>query len=102
MRISPEAIYQALLIQASGALKRELLTEAVGRSPGPIRAGWPTRDVTIIDLLAHCGLRASELRALSDNNIDVTGERPLLRLRFATKGGAAHGPAPPHHPGTDR
>lgn len=45
--------------------------------PCTARSAWPLRDLAIVDVLAHCGLRVSELCALSNMVIDQPGELAL-------------------------
>lgn len=66
----------------------ERLIEAAAQpAPRLMRAAWPTRDVAIINTMAFCGLRVSELCAPDVDSLDRHGERPLLRLVDGTKGG---------------
>jgi integrase/recombinase XerD len=63
-----------------------MLTEAAIASPQH-RSAWPTRDVAIIATVAGCGLRVSELCALSFADLDRRGTHPLFRIRKGSKGG---------------
>jgi site-specific recombinase XerD len=61
---------------------------AAATNPGAnVRSAWPTRDATIVSLLAGCGLRVSELCALTFNSLDRSTTHPVLRVRHGTKGG---------------
>ena len=63
---------------------------AAAATPGPrVRSAWPARDVAIVELLAASGARTSELCAVQIGDLDRDHETPILRLRRATKSGAA-------------
>jgi site-specific recombinase XerD len=64
-----------------------LLTAASEELSARVTSSWPTRDTAIVDVLAHCGLRVSELCALTIGAIDETGEQALVRIRAGSKGG---------------
>ncbi len=63
-----------------------LLAAAGETMPARVSSSWPTRDTAIVDVLAHCGLRVSELCALTVGAVDETGEQALLRVRAGAKG----------------
>ena len=65
----------------------ELIAAASARPPPNVRSAWPTRDVAIVDLLAHCGPRVSELTGLTVADVNRRGEHPLLRITAGAKGG---------------
>jgi site-specific recombinase XerD len=65
----------------------ELIAAASAPPPSNVRSAWPTRDVAIVDLLAHCGPRVSELTGLTVADVDRRGEHPLLRITAGAKGG---------------
>jgi len=54
-----------------------------------VSSAWPARDAAIVSVLADCGLRVSELCALTRAAIDDNGELPLVRVRAGAKGGKA-------------
>jgi integrase len=56
------------------------LINAAAAPPPKARAAWPTRDGAIVQLIAGCGTRVSELSALTIVSIDRTGPHPLLRV----------------------
>jgi integrase/recombinase XerD len=56
-------------------------------APARVRSAWPTRDVAVVSTLACCGLRVSELCAMTIATIDRSGEEALLRMRAGAKGG---------------
>src|ERR1700712_476171 len=59
----------------------EAVLAAAGAPPPDHRtARWTARDVAIVEVLARCGARASELCALQVGSIDRRAERPLLRI----------------------
>lgn len=63
---------------------------AAAEAPLPsARSAWPARDAAIVAVLADCGLRVSELCALSTTSIDDGGEVALIRVRQGAKGGKA-------------
>ncbi len=51
------------------------------------RSPWPTRDAAIVSILAGCGLRVSELCALSFSSLDRSTTQPVFRIRDGAKGG---------------
>ena len=55
------------------------------------------RDVTIVNVLAHCGLRVSELIGLTMADIDRHGDHPLLRTHSGANGGKRRTVSPPSH-----
>ena len=55
-----------------------LAATAGGAPPPRSRMWWPSRDVAIVEVLAGCGLRASELCDAKVGWITRDGERPLL------------------------
>lgn len=58
------------------------------RSPTPnLRSAWPERDIAMLEVLAGCGPRASELCSLENRHVDRSLDRPVLRLAAGTKGG---------------
>jgi site-specific recombinase XerD len=65
----------------------ELIAAASAPPPPNVRSPWPTRDVAIVDLLAHGGPRVSELTGLTIADVDRRGEHPLLRITAGAKGG---------------
>ena len=64
-----------------------LLAAADETLPARVSSSWPTRDTAIVDVLAHCGLRVSELCALTLASVDETRKQPVLRVRAGAKGG---------------
>ena len=64
-----------------------LIAAASTPPPSNVRSAWPTRDVALVDLLAHCGPRVSELTGLTVADIDRRGDHPLLRISAGAKGG---------------
>ena len=62
------------------------LLVAAAAPPSPkVRPAWPEHDVAIVDTLAHCGLRVSELTGLTVGAVDRRGATPLLRGRSGSK-----------------
>lgn len=74
-------------IRAFTTVEVERLVRAAAEVATGSRTRWPTRDQTIVSLLAYCGLRVAELCALEQRDVDTTGDHAVLRLRHATKGG---------------
>lgn len=72
------------------------MLDAAATPPPRAHSAWPTRDIAIIDTLAHCGLRANELCALQLNDIG-TLDRPILHIRRGAKGGRRREIPLPHH-----
>lgn len=64
-----------------------LLITAATPPPSKIRSAWPARDVAIVETLAHCGLRVSELIGLTAASVDRDKQQPLLKVRAGAKGG---------------
>jgi site-specific recombinase XerD len=56
------------------------LLEATQNPPSTLRSGWPTRDAAIVLVGASCGLRVSEICALSFSWLDRLAEQPLIRI----------------------
>jgi site-specific recombinase XerD len=65
----------------------QLVAAASAPPPSNVRSAWPTRDVAIVDVLAHSGPRVSELAGLTIADVDRRGEHPLLRITTGAKGG---------------
>lgn len=53
------------------------------------RTAWPSRDVALLRILGGAGLRTSEACGLIVADLDRRGERPILRITKAAKGGKA-------------
>jgi site-specific recombinase XerD len=56
------------------------LLEATQNPPATSRSAWPTRDAAIVLVGASCGLRVSEICALSFSWLDRLAEQPLIRI----------------------
>lgn len=55
--------------------------------PSPAaRSAWPSRDLAIIEVLAGCGPRATELCSLQLRHFATDLEQPLLRIVIGSKG----------------
>jgi site-specific recombinase XerD len=66
----------------------ELLLLAAANPPkSSSRSAWPTRDVALVEVLAGCGVRASELCALLLADLDTTAEFDRLDVHRGAKGG---------------
>jgi site-specific recombinase XerD len=74
----------------------QLIAAAAAPPPSNVRSAWPTRDVAIVDVLAHCGLRVGELTGLIVSDVDRRGDSPLLRLTTGAKGGKRRTVPIPH------
>lgn len=94
LRISAQA---ARLDERSfSAADVEALYQAATDPPARATGAWPTRDVAIIGVLAGCGLRASELCALSVKAVDRRYEVALVRVTAGAKGGKRRSVPLPH------
>ncbi len=85
------------LPKAFSAGEVDRLVASAADPPSGTRSAWATRDVAAIRLLAGCGLRVSEACHLAVDDLDRQGERPILRVTRAAKGGRARNvpvPAP--------
>lgn len=67
----------------------EAMVAAAGRPPTRSRSAWPSRDVALLRVLSGAGLRTSEACGLIVVDLDRRGERPILRITKAAKGGKA-------------
>jgi integrase/recombinase XerD len=64
-----------------------LLTTAAAPPPPNVRSAWPTRDVALVETLAHCGVRVSELIGLTVASVERDRQQALLKVRAGAKGG---------------
>jgi integrase len=64
-------------------------TACAAATPPPpnVRSAWPTRDIAIVETLAHCGVRVSELIGLTVASVERDRQQPLLEVRAGAKGG---------------
>jgi integrase/recombinase XerC len=77
-------------VDAVGAFSTDDVAGLVSAAATPRegqRSAWPARDVAIIELLARCGPRVSEVCALQIRHVDKRPAVAQLRLRLGTKGG---------------
>jgi integrase/recombinase XerD len=77
------------LPKAFSAEEVEAMVAAAHEPPPRSRSAWPSRDVAVLRVLAGAGLRTSEACGLSVDDLDRRGERPILRITKAAKGGKA-------------
>ena len=73
-------------IHSFNAEEVALMMEAARRPLKTLRAAWPLRDVAILQTLAGCGVRASELVGLQVRHVDRAHRWPLLRVVAGAKG----------------
>jgi site-specific recombinase XerD len=66
-----------------------LAVEAAAAPPPNVRSAWPTRDVALVETLAHCGLGVSELIGLTVASVERDRQQVLLKVRAGAKGGKA-------------
>ena len=63
-----------------------LLTAAATPPPSNVRSAWPARDVAVVETLAHCGVRVSELIGLTVASVERDRQQVLLKVRAGAKG----------------
>jgi site-specific recombinase XerD len=64
------------------------LLAAAGAPPSPkLRSVSPSREVAVIETLAHCGLRVSELTGLTVAGVERDRQQPILKVRAGAKRG---------------
>jgi site-specific recombinase XerD len=64
-----------------------LLVAGATPPPSNVRSAWPAREVAIVEVFAHCGLRVSELVGLTMASIERDRQQVLLKVRAGAKGG---------------
>jgi len=57
-----------------------LLAAAAAPPPSNVRSAWPARDVAVIETLAHCAVRVSELIGLTVANVERDRQQELLKV----------------------
>jgi len=65
----------------------DALYAAAHQPPRRATSAWPARDEAIVAVAATCGVRVSELCALTIRAVDRRYEIPLLRITAGAKGG---------------
>ncbi|HEX9683701.1 MAG TPA: tyrosine-type recombinase/integrase [Acidimicrobiales bacterium] len=80
VRIEPE-------VKAFSAPQVSSMLIAAAAPPASARAALGVRDVAIVETMARCGPRASELCALQVGDVALQREAPLLNIRRGVKGG---------------
>lgn len=74
----------------------EALLAAAASPPASVRSAWGERDVAIIAVAAHCGLRASEVAELRVENLRREGNVVIADVIHGTKGGKPRRVPVPH------
>jgi site-specific recombinase XerD len=71
-----------------------LVTAAATPPPPHVRSAWPARDVAIVETLAHCGVRVSELIGLTRPVSNATADSRCSRHAPAPRAAPRHVPIP--------